>query len=107
VQKIIDAGLDFVFTDGHAVDSFSAQYAAADLPNIDELIDWDAVKATDWKRDNDLDLKRRKQAEFLVLGDLPYRFMLDFIVYNDRAKKQLLAIGVPEKQIHIDNKPYF
>ncbi len=107
VQKIVDAGLDFVFTDGHAVDSFSAQYTLEDLLNINELIDWDAVKAKDWKSDTDLDLKRRKQAEFLVSGDLPYRLLLGFMVYNDHAKNRLLAMGVPEKQIHINYKPYF
>ena len=30
-QKIIDLQLDFVFTDGHAVDGFSSQYTITDI----------------------------------------------------------------------------
>lgn len=70
VQNIMDQNLDFVFTDGHAVDSFSTQYAQADIDNIDDLLDKDAINAKYWKDENDLDLKRRKEAEFLVLGDI-------------------------------------
>jgi hypothetical protein len=107
VEKILDTGLDFVFTDGHAVDSFTTQYTPKDISKVDFLIDWDAVKARDWKKETDLDLKRRKQAEFLVLGDLPYDVVLGFIVYNDLAKNKLLEVGVPANQIHIDPKVYF
>ncbi len=71
VQKIVDNNLDFIFTDGHAIDRFSSQYNNSDINNIDTIVDWNAVKAKYWHDENDLDLKRRKEAEFLVLGDIP------------------------------------
>lgn len=71
VQRILDTDLPFIFTDGHAIDSLSSQYDHHDIQYIDQLIDKKAIEAKYWKDDNDLDLKRRKEAEFLVLGDIP------------------------------------
>lgn len=31
IQNVINLGLEFIFTDGHAVDSFSSQYTKQDL----------------------------------------------------------------------------
>ena len=45
VQKIIDLDLDFLFTDGHAVDALSTLYTKADAPNISILLDFAAIKA--------------------------------------------------------------
>lgn len=64
VQKIIELQLDFVFTNGHAVDGFSTQYNSSGIKDIDSIIDWNAVNAKYWRSDTDLDLKRRKEAEF-------------------------------------------
>jgi hypothetical protein len=107
VQQIIEQGTDFVFTDGHAVDKFSSQYLPNKIDTIEELLDFAAIKAKYWKDENDLDKKRRKQAEFLHLGDLPYSSILGFIVYNETAKNQLLQFGVAAKQIHIQSNAYF
>ncbi len=106
VQEILDLKLDFVFTDGHAVNSFTTQYSVADIQNIDNLIDMEAINAKYWINDNDLDLKRRKEAEFLVFGDIP-ALDLGFIVYNQQAKDKLLQSGVLEDVILIDNNYYF
>ncbi len=64
VQKISDAGLEFVFTDGHGRMEISDFYN-----NLDRLdqIDWEIMKAQYWRdTDVDPDRKRRRQAEFLV-----------------------------------------
>ena len=50
---------------------------------------------------------RRKQAEFLILGDLPKDAVLGYVVYNQKAKNLLLEIGVEEKRIRINEKHYF
>ena len=107
VQKILDYGLDFVFTNGHAVDGFTKQYGSEAVGEMDTLLDWDAIKAKFWKSETDLDLKRRKEAEFLVHGDIPRSAVLGFVVYNEEAKQQLLNSGVPEKQIHINPNYYY
>ena len=56
IQKIIDLQLDFVFTNGHAVDKFTLQYTPVDIGNLNNIIDWAAVSAKYWRDENDLDL---------------------------------------------------
>jgi hypothetical protein len=107
IQKIIDLKLDFVFTDGHAVDSFTTQYTLADIEKIDDLIDWSAINAKYWRTDNDLDLKRRKEAEFLILGDISTKGLLGFLVYNQDAKDRMIGFGSNETQVHINSNAYF
>lgn len=107
VQHMIDAQLTFAFTDGHAVDSLSTLYGPDQVTALDSLLDWSAIRAFDWKSQTDLDLKRRKQAEFLVLGDIPPSAITGFVVYDQRAKAQLIEMGAPEVRIHIDKNYYF
>lgn len=105
VKKIIELQLDFVFTNGHAVNGFSSQYSRSDIPNLDEIIDWKAVKEKFWTNDTDLDLKRRKEAEFLVLGDIDPSGILGFVVYNKNAQTRMVDFGVNELNVPI--KPHF
>jgi hypothetical protein len=107
VQRILDLNLDFVFTDGHAVDFFSTLYYPKDVRVIDAVLDLDALKAKYWKDENDLDRKRRKEAEFLVINDIKVSGILGYVVYNENAKKQLLALGVIAEKIKIDSNYYF
>lgn len=107
VQKIIDTNQDFVYTNGHAVDSFSSQFGPPDVSDIDNQVDFHAVNVRDWKSPTDLDLKRRMQAEFLLLGDLPFPSVLGFIVRNEAAKTQLMGFGVAEQQIRVRSNAYF
>jgi hypothetical protein len=107
VQKIIDLQLDFVFTDGHAVDGFSSQYTATNIQNIDTILDKNAIKAKYWRDENDLDRKRRKEAEFLVLGDISREGILGFITYNENAKKTLINFGIDVANIHVKSEFYF
>lgn len=107
VQKIIDLHLDFVFTDGHAVDGFSSQYTAADIQNIDAILDKNAINARYWRDENDLDRKRRKEAEFLVLGDIDREAILGFITYNESAKNTVINYGSDAASVHIKPEFYF
>lgn len=107
VQKIIELQLDFVFTDGHAVDSFSSQYTSADIQNIDTILDKNAIKAKYWKDENDLDRKRRKEAEFLVLGDISNQAILGYITYNENAKNRTINFGADATNVHIKSEFYF
>jgi len=107
VQKVVDHKLPFVFTDGHAVDGLSDFYEQKDLPDIDKILDKKAIDATYWRKDDDLDLKRRKEAEFLVETDIPTTAIIGFVVYNEEAKKRLLAMGIPEKKIYVKPNCYF
>lgn len=107
VNKVIDLQLDFVFTDGHARNRLSTQYSPADLVNIDSIVDWRAIEATYWRDEADLDLKRRKEAEFLVLGDIVVDGILGFIVFNEDAKKRIVDYGASDSKVLIKSKYYF
>lgn len=107
VQQIIDAQLDFVFTDGHAIETLSAQYNPSNVNNIDTLLDFVAIKDWKFKDPNDLDKKRRKQAEFLVDGDILLQAILGYVVYNDTAKDKLIAMGIQENKIKVLKTYYF
>lgn len=107
VQKIADLNLGFIFTDGHAVDGFTSQYTNPDINNIKTIIDWSAVNAKYWRDDNDLDLKRRKEAEFLVLGDISTNGILGYIVYNENSKNKMVEYGVNATSISVKPGYYF
>lgn len=107
VQKIIDLNLNYIFTDGHAVDSFTTQYGGENIDDIDDLLDWNALRAVFWKDENDLDKKRRKEAEFLVMGDIDYSAVLGYAVYNQNAKDRLIGFGIDERVIHIREGYYY
>ncbi len=107
IEKILELNLDFVFTDGHAVDCFSSLYTNSDINNIETIVDWNAIKAKYWKDDNDLDLKRRKEAEFLVLGDISINTIVGYVVYNENARNKLMNYGIDSDKIHVNSDYYF
>ena len=92
---------------GMHLDTFSSQFIPQDLAEIDNQVDFQDIKVKDWNSPTDLDLKRRMQAEFLLLGDLPNTAILGFVVYNQQGNNRLLAMGLQANQIHINNKHYF
>lgn len=105
VQIIVDHQLPFVFTDGHAIEGFSEFYEQTDLPHIDSILDQKAISELYWRKDDDLDLKRRKQAEFLVESDLPITAIIGWGVYDEDAKNRLLAMGI--KKIVVKPNYYY
>ena len=107
VKNIIDSQLDFVFTDGHANNYLSTQYVPENIDEVEKLVDFEATRQKYWKNEDDLDLKRRKEAEFLVKGDIPYNAVLGFIVYNQTAKNELLKLGIKDENVHIIPEYYF
>lgn len=107
IQKILDLKLDFVFTDGHAVEKFSTQYSNEHLNDINSILDWDAIKAKYWKDENDLDIKRRKEAEFLVMNDISVDGILGFVTYNDVARDKLISYGAEKSKVFVRQTYYF
>lgn len=107
IAKIIDSEINFMFTDGHAIDSFSTEYSKAQIENIDNILDYNAINANVWIDENDLDKKRRKEAEFLLSQDLPINYILGYICYNERAKSKLLEYGINENKIVVKPNCYF
>lgn len=90
VETIIDAGLEFVFSDGHGIAAFTQWFERFD--DLDK-VDWDMVYADYWAdRVDDMDRQRRKQAEFLVHRFCPWDVINLIGVFNDNAKRKVERI---------------
>ncbi len=107
VDHFIRAGYTYYFSDGHATDRYTTFYDKTRIDELPNLIDWDAVTTLYWGGQDNLDKKRKKQAEFLVLGDIPPEYIIGFGCYNEEAKKELLSMGVGKGMIKVIPNAYF
>jgi hypothetical protein len=80
-------------------------YDKNEIQNIENIIDFDAVKSKYWNEH--LDQKRKKSAEFLVKGDVPINKIIGFGVYNQTAKNRLITLGIEENIIHLRQNEYY
>lgn len=107
VERVLDHGLRFIFSNGHAVSELTDFFNETHTADVDNLIDKAAINALYWNDENDLDLKRRKEAEFLIEDDVPLNAILGFAVYNQAAKQKLVRCGIAEGKIVIKPAYYF
>lgn len=107
IAKIIDSQIDYIFTDGHAINNFTTQYLSNQIKNIDTLLDYNAINDPFWIDENDLDKKRRKEAELLLERDLPPKYILGYICSNESTKSALIGFGIPENKIVVKPNYYF
>lgn len=91
-DRIQDAGLPFVFTDGHAIMSITEFYN--DLSKLTK-VDWDIMREWYWNdTEEDPDRKRRRQAEFLVHDFVGIQHFIGFAVRNEKMKQIVQEILV-------------
>ena len=107
VYKINNLNLNFYFSDGHATDILTTFYNKTYIENLSNIIDWKAIKAPYWGGSENLDLKRKKQAEFLVKEDVPVSCIIGYGCYNENAKNRLINLGIDKKVIKIIPKAYY
>jgi len=89
-QSVNNAGLRFVFSDGHGIMAFTEFFS--DLADLDK-IDWDIMSTNYWADTNDdMDRKRRRQAEFLVYERFPVNLILKIGVINQLKKIETEAM---------------
>ena len=105
IQNIIDIPLEYLFTDGHATSYLTSFYDANDVQNIENIIDFNAIKSRYWNEYPDQ--KRKKSAEFLAKGDIPIDKIIAFAVYNQTAKDKLIKMGINSNIIHIRKNEYY
>lgn len=90
VDAIVEAGLDFVFSDGHGIAAFSQWYE--DIADLDK-VDWAAVYVTYWNDTlEDPDRQRRKQAEFLIHVFCPWDVVQEISVLNEAMRQRVTGI---------------
>ena len=108
VQHVIENDLLFYFSDGHTTNKeFTKIFNSSKISEINNIIDFEATKFKYWKSDSDLDLKRRKEAEFLVKDDVPNSCILGYICYSESVRAKLLKLGINEKQVVVRENYYF
>lgn len=87
IENIEAENLSFVFTDGHAVMTFTEFF---DDLNYLGAIDWDVMGSRYWFDTNeDNDRKRRRQAEFLVRNFLPWELITEIGVIDYTIQSQV------------------
>lgn len=107
LSTLTEKDFSFFFSDGHATDGFTQFYSQNKIDELSQLVDAEAPWAKYWNDENDLDLKRRKQAEVLVQEDIPFDCIAGFAVYNQVAKSKLEQLGVASERIKIKSNYYF
>lgn len=107
LDDLINNNIDCIFTDGHAVSFLTSFYSRDKLSSINEIVKFDDVYSSQWNSEEDLDLKRRKEAELLIKNDLPVQFLRGYVVYNNKAKDFLIEKGVADNMIAVMPSYYF
>lgn len=103
-EAVLQNGLAFVFTDGHAEMDISHFYR--DLHNLNK-IDWNIMQSRYWNDTNeDGDRKRRRQAEFLVYEFFPISlFERIGVATQTMAKKTAALLAELEEKPLIEVQP--
>lgn len=107
VELIISSGMRYYFSDGHATDFLTSFYNKDEINQLPQIVDWTAIKTSYWSGQQNLNIKRKKQAEFLVQGDIPPDFITGFGCYNDSAKQKLIELGVNDQLIKVIPHAYY
>ena len=87
VQRVVECGLQYAFTDGHGIMSFTRFYN-----QIDDLtkVDWALMKSIMWNDTNgDPDRKRRRQAEFPVHHFFPWTCVIGISVLDGEINEKV------------------
>lgn len=91
VLRVANAGIPFVFTDGHSSVKITKFFTTID--DLDK-VDWNLIASDEWGDipGQDNDRKRRKQAEFMVKDHFPLSLSLGFAVMNDAMVERVRTI---------------
>lgn len=107
IENLIKDRIECLFTDGHALSALTTFYTHEHLTSLNSIVSYNDVYAKYWLDDDDLDLKRRKEAELLVKEHLPSQYISGYVVYNAKAKATLASTGINESRIVINPHYYF
>ena len=107
LEKIKESDCEFYFSDGHATDNLTTFYDSNHIGKIDEILSWRAIKAKYWGGSDNLNTKRKKQAELLLRDDIPPSFIDKFGCYNKAAKQKLINLGIHSGIIKVIPQCYY
>lgn len=108
-EAVRDAGLAWVFTDGHAEMAPLTEFYD-DLRDLDK-IDWPLMNARYWHdTDDDPDRKRRRQAEFLVHNFFPWELVSGIGVCDHSAEltvRKAVGNAAHEPELRVAREWYY
>ncbi len=107
LADLIDGDKEYIFSDGHALSALTKFYRKDQLPQIDDIVNYDDVYCPHWNLETDLDLKRRKEAELLIKEDIEPQLVCGYVVYNETARQRLVGTGIPVNKIVVRSSYYF
>jgi hypothetical protein len=107
LKDIVESDTIYYFSDGHATDVFTLFYDKSKIAELPSIIDWIAVKSTYWGGEENLETKRKKQAEFLVADDIAPQNLCGFVCYNETARNRLVEMGVDSDKIKVYSPAYY
>ncbi len=107
LRKIVSNGIDFFFTDGHATDMLTTFYDKTKVNELVNIIDWTAIKSSYWGGMENLNLKRKKQAEILISGDLSSDYIIGFGCYNEDARNILISKEIDDDKVKVIPQAYY
>lgn len=102
LHKVAEDGLDFLFTDRHAL-VFNARFSG-DLKNLN-WVDWNAIASRNFKKKTAEDLERceRYQAEALVHRHMPVSSILGIAFHGETQKariaREIERLSIPLKLV--------
>jgi len=107
LEEILKLNYEYYFTDGHATDNLTTFYDKTKINEITTILDWHCIELKYWGGAENAEIKWKKQAEFLIKGDIPSELIKFFICYDNSIKKKLINFGISEQNIKIDQNAYF
>jgi len=105
--KLISFKKEYYFTDGHANDKLTTYYDSSKINELLNIIDWEAINKKYWAGNENLLLKRKKQAEFLIKGDLPLDVISEYGCYDEKSKEFLVELGISSNTIKVVPNAYY
>ena len=107
-DHITNNNCEFVFTDGQALIAYSKFFD--DESDFDKL-DWNAIKSTQWGRNQgDNDKMRRKMAEFMIKDYVPIDTIIGIAVMNQQMEQtvnQMVSKAGAKIPVKIKRNWYF
>jgi len=107
MKRVLSKNLEFYFTDGHATDMYTTFYEKSCINQLVAVVNWEAVRSHYWGGFENLDIKRMKQAEFLISGDVTPDTIFGFGCYSEKSKSVLLSYGIEAGMIKVIPKAYY
>ena len=108
ISDFVNKKFLFYFSDGHGTNRLSKFDGIDSINDINKIVDTTAVWSAIWSGETiDRDLKRRKQAEFIVGQNIPPDMIRYFGCYNEQVKQKLLSFDIKEEQIFVTPEAYY